>query len=173
MNFASLRPLWFVKLGLLVIFALSSRAFAFDDWRPITPEELKMTSEPQAPGAPAILLFRQVDRDDRGLTAHEKNYFRIKILTEAGRKYADVEIPFSKSIGNNVVNIKGRTIAPDGSITNYEGKVFEKSIVKAKGVKYMAKTFTLPNVQVGSIIEYYYTVSERVQDIRLSLDLER
>jgi hypothetical protein len=158
MNFASLRPLWFVKLGLLVIFALSSRAFAFDDWRPITPEELKMTSEPQAPGAPAILLWRQVDRDDRGLTAHEKNYFRIKILTEAGRKYADVEIPFSKSIGNNVVNIKGRTIAPDGSITNYEGKVFEKSIVKAKGVKYMAKTFTLPNVQVGSIIEYYYTV---------------
>jgi hypothetical protein len=28
--------------------------------------------------------------------------------------------------------------------------------VKAKGWKYLAKTFTLPDVQVGSIIEYYY-----------------
>lgn len=123
-----------------------------------------MTSEPQAPGAPAIILFRQVDRDDRGRTAHENDYFRIKILTEEGRKYADVEIPYFRSSGNSLSDIRARTIRPDGSIANYEGKVFEKSIVKAKGVKYMAKTFTLPDVQVGSIIEYYYTedLSENV-----------
>src|ERR1700722_19123162 len=36
-----------------------------DDWLPISPEELKMTSEPKAPGAPAINLYRQVDRDDQ------------------------------------------------------------------------------------------------------------
>jgi hypothetical protein len=30
-----------------------------DDWLPISPEELKMTSEPKAPGAPAIYLYRQ------------------------------------------------------------------------------------------------------------------
>ena len=52
-----------------------------------------MTSEPLAPGAPAIILYRQVDRDDNGHTSHEDNYFRIKILTEEGRKYANVEIP--------------------------------------------------------------------------------
>ena len=40
---------------------------------------------------------------------------------------------------------------------NFDGKVFEKIIVKAKGIKYLAKTFTLPDVQVGGIIEYYYT----------------
>ena len=34
-----------------------------EDWQPVTPEELKMTSEPAAPGAPAIYLYRQVDRD--------------------------------------------------------------------------------------------------------------
>jgi hypothetical protein len=61
---------------------------------PISPEELKMTSEPLAPGAPAIILYRQVDRDDNGHTSHEDNFERIKILTEEGRKYADVEIPF-------------------------------------------------------------------------------
>jgi hypothetical protein len=125
-------------------------------FQPVSQEELKMTSEPKAPGAPAIILFREVDRDDRGLTAHEDVYFRIKILTEEGRKYADIEIPYWKDQGS-VVNIHARTIRPDGSIVNFDGKVFDKSIVKARGVKYLAKTFTLPDIQVGGIIEYYYT----------------
>ena len=144
-----------LTLALTTNYSVSAAAEGF---QPVSPEELKMTSEPKAPGAPAILLWRQVDRDDRGQTAREYNYFRVKILTEEGRKYADVEVPFDKSTGNNVVGIKARTIRPDGSVANYEGKVFEKSIVKAKGVKYMAKTFTLPDVQVGSILEYYYTI---------------
>ena len=59
-------------------------------FQPISPEELKMTSEPQAPGAPAVILFREVDRDDNGRTSHEDNYIRIKILTEEGLKYAEV-----------------------------------------------------------------------------------
>jgi hypothetical protein len=122
-----------------------------------SPEELKMTSEPLAQGAPAIILYRQVDRDDNSHTPHESNYFRIKILTEEGRKYADIEIPFFKQ-QQDIVHIKARTIKPDGSIVNFNGQVFEKSIVKARGVKYLAKTFTLPDVQVGGIIEYCYTV---------------
>jgi len=125
-------------------------------FQPVSPEELKMTAEPKAPGAPAIILFREVDRDDRGLTAHEDVYFRIKILTEEGRKYGDIEIPFFKGSGN-IVNIHGRTIRPDGTTVDFNGKPFDKSIVKARGLKYIAKTFTLPDVQVGSILEYYYT----------------
>ena len=125
-------------------------------YQPVSPEELKMTSEPKAPGAPAIILYRQVDRDDRGQTAHEDVYFRIKILTEEGRKYADVEIPFFKDEGN-IVGIHARTIKPDGTIVDFGGKAFSKEIVKARGVKYLAKTFTLPDVQVGGILEYYYT----------------
>ena len=64
-----------------------------DEWQPISQEELKMTSMAEAPGAPAVILYRQVDRDD-GRTPHENTYVRIKILTEEGRKYANVEIPF-------------------------------------------------------------------------------
>lgn len=124
---------------------------------PIPAEELKMTSEPLAPGAPAINLYRQVDRDDSGTQGKEFNYIRIKILTEEGRKYADVEIPFLKGSGRNITSIKARTVRPDGTIVNYDGKIFDKQIVKAKGVKYMAKTFTMPDIQVGSIIEYAYT----------------
>jgi hypothetical protein len=126
-------------------------------FQPVSPEELKMTREPLAPGAAAIVLFRQVDRDDTGRTAHENDYFRVKILTEEGRKYADIEIPYFKDRGS-VTAIRARTTRPDGSIADFDGKVFDKSIAKAKGLKYLAKTFTLPEVQVGSIIEYYYTI---------------
>jgi Domain of Unknown Function with PDB structure (DUF3857) len=124
-----------------------------DEWQPISPAELQMTSVPEAPGAPAVYLYRQVDRDD--VANHQYNYSRIKILTEEGRKYANLEIPFFNK-NEDVHSIKARTIRPDGTIANFEGKPIDKMIVKAKGVKYMAKVIVLPDVQVGSIIEYHY-----------------
>ena len=62
-------------------FTASSKPALADGIPPVTPEELKMTSEPLAPGAPAIILYRQVDRDDNVRTGHENNFVRIKILT--------------------------------------------------------------------------------------------
>jgi regulator of replication initiation timing len=148
-------------LSLAICMLAAPQAKAGVGFQPALPEELKMTSEPLAPGAPAIILYRQVDRDDNIHTPHEDNYFRIKILTEEGRKHADVEIPFFKE-SQNVVNVRARTIRPDGSIVNSDVKVFEKYLVKGKfegrEVKYLAKTFTLPDVQVGGIIEYMYTL---------------
>jgi Domain of Unknown Function with PDB structure (DUF3857) len=133
-------------------------------FQPVSPEELKMTSEPLAPGAPAVILYHQVDRDDNGRTSHEDNYIRIKVFTEEGRKYGDVEIPFLKE-NQDVVNLKARTIRPDGSIAEFDGKVFEKSIVKARGLRYLAKTFTFPDVQIGSILEYYFSYDFKEQYI--------
>ena len=146
-------------ISCLIVTSLLSRCLLGAEAPPqITPAELSMTSEPLAPGAPAIILYRQVDRDDSGLTSHENNFIRVKILKEEGRKRADIEIPFFKEFGINIVSVHARTIHADGSIVNFEGKPFDKSIVKAKGLKYMAKTFTLPDVQVGSVIEYSYTL---------------
>jgi len=152
------------RLSLLTLLLLGAVAAqrtptvrAADGFQPVDPEELKLTSEPLAPGAPAIILFRQVDRDDNGSTSHQYNYFRIKILTEEGRKHANIEIPFFRQEGN-IVNVHARTIRTDGSTVSFDGKVYEKQIVKARGVRYLAKTFTLPEVEVGSVIEYYYTL---------------
>src|SRR5713101_7824836 len=151
----------FMLILLLFVLGVTQRTpsvSASDEWQPISQEELKMTSVPEAPGAPAIILYRQVDRDDRASrTPHEFDYVREKIFTEAGRKYADVEIPFVKNV-ENIHSIKARTIRPDGTIVNFDGKIYEKEIVKARGFKYLAKTFTLSDVQPGSIIEYHYTI---------------
>src|SRR5260370_18428677 len=118
--------------------------------QPFSPDEGKRRREAMAPGAPAIILYRQVDRDDNVHTPHEDNYFRIKILTEEGRKHADIEIPFWKE-NEDIAGVRARTIRPDGSIADFGGKVFEKYLVKGKfegrQVKYLAKTFTLTDVQ--------------------------
>ncbi len=150
---------WFALMlfAVAVLLPVTCRAQGFP---PLSPEDLKMTSEPKAPGAPAIILYREVDRDDNGRTSHEDNYVRIKILTEEGREQGNVEIEFFK-VDEDVVNIHARTIRPDGSSADFDGKVFEKVIEKAQGLKYLAKTFTLPEVQVGSIIEYRYTYDLR------------
>ena len=141
-----------------LVFGVLASAANGSSFQPISPEELKLTAEPLAPGAPAIILYRQVFRDDNGSTSHQDDYYRIKVLTEEGRKYANVEIPFFKG-QEQIVNVRARTIRPDGSTADFGGQVFEKTLVKGRNLKYQAKTFTLPDVQVGSIIEYFYTTN--------------
>lgn len=143
-------------LGLAFILSFIPGLSAASQPPPITPEELKMTAEPLAPGAPAIVLYRQVDHVDNSAASYEDTFVRVKVLTEEGRKYADVEIPYDKGSGTHISKLSARTIHPDGSISEFKGTLFEKEIVKARGWKYMAKTFALPDVQVGSVIEYSY-----------------
>jgi len=121
-----------------------------------------MTSEPLAPGAPAIILYRQVDRDDNGQTSHEDDYFRIKILTEEGRKFANVEVPFVKGY-TDISRVHGRTISPDGRVAEFDGKVLEQEVVKGRGGKVSVKTLALPAAQPGSILEYFYTIDYKEQ----------
>jgi Domain of Unknown Function with PDB structure (DUF3857)/Transglutaminase-like superfamily len=140
--------------GLLcVLGSLDIRFAAAAEWLPVSPDELQMTSEPQAPGAPAVILYRQVDRDD----SHnfEDVYVRVKILTEAGLKYANVQIPFIKG-SERISNLQARTIRPDGSVVNFTDAVYEQPILKSGSVGYLAKAFTLPQAEVGSILEYRY-----------------
>jgi hypothetical protein len=127
-----------------------------DEWLPIDPAELKMTSEPKAPGAAAIYLYRQVDRKDQGRTNTEYNYVRIKILTEEGRKYANVAIPYYSNWVTGVSNIRARSVHPDGKVANFDGKVLETTIVKSKTQNIFAKTFNIPDVPVGGIVEFHF-----------------
>ena len=53
-------------------------------------------------------------------------------------------------------DVQGRTIHPDGTIIPFTGKPYEKALENGHGVKETAKVFTLPDVTVGSIIEYRY-----------------
>jgi hypothetical protein len=150
------RRVWTVFISPLLAVLLTSPVHAIE-WLPVTPQELQLTSEPKAPGAAAIYLYRQVDRDD---TASETEiYERIKILKEEGRKYADVEIRYTKG-DESVRAIEARTIRPDGTIVKFDGTIYDTPVRSGHEVKLMAKTFTMPQAGVGSIIEYRYRFSQ-------------
>jgi Domain of Unknown Function with PDB structure (DUF3857)/Transglutaminase-like superfamily len=124
-----------------------------DDWLPVTPEELHLTEEPAAPKASAIYLYRQIERSD--LNQWERVYVRIKILTDEGRSNGSVVIKFDKD-HESIHDIEARTIRPDGSIVQFDGTVYDKPLLEGRGARVMAKTFSLPEVQTGCIIEYRY-----------------
>lgn len=125
-------------------------------WPAVTPAELNMTSEPKAPGAPAIFLYRQVDRNDNAAT--EDHYERIKVLTAAGVGRGTVTILAPKGIW--IDDIQARTLHPDGTIVEFDGKqIFHAPAGAQQDMLLSSTTFTLPAVEVGSIIEYHYRIN--------------
>src|SRR5262245_5956177 len=127
-------------------------------WLPVTQEDWDIQAVPGDPGAAAILLYyAQHINDDEPNYEGEYIYQRIKVLTEKGKKYGDVEIRLSP--GFTLVDLKARTIHPDGRIVEFAGKPYEKVIARGQGFRYLAKSFTMPEVMVGSILEYRYRLS--------------
>ena len=138
----------------LLLFPALCRAQNYD-WQPITPQDMQFKEVAGYPNEPAVLLYHAdyityVSDYDQS----EFIYNRIKVLTDAGKTYADVEIPLVPWI--KIHDLEARTIHPDGSISDLNSKPFEKVIFKNRNFKFLAEAFTLPNVVVGSIIEYRF-----------------
>ena len=148
-----LRLLFFT---ILVVAGSCCSAQKLEDWLPITPQEWQIKDAPGNPGVAAIQLYYSYYKDDND--KFSSVYRRIKILREPARqKYGNVEIEVEP--GSSLKELAARTIHPDGTIIDFTGKPFEKTIIKARGVKLAARTFTLPDVTLGSIIEYKYLVN--------------
>lgn len=154
-----------VRTCLLVLcFLVSLTSFAQkEDWLPITPQDLQYKEVPGNKGASAVRLYYAQYINDN--TSSIFVYERIKILNEKalnpdsrGKTYADIEIPLNvvEDIVQTITDLKARTIKPDGSIVEFNGKPFEKTVFKTRGVKLAVKAFSMPDVSVGSIVEYKY-----------------
>jgi hypothetical protein len=142
----------FLSLALFAAFVVPAMAQK-EDWLPITQQDLGKQAPGNA-GADAVQLYYADFINDQEQT--EFFYHRIKILNEKGNRHADVEIVIPPDC--SLSGLKARTIHPDGKIVEFAGKPFQKTIIKSRGVKVLAKTFTMPDVTVGSIIEYKYKV---------------
>jgi hypothetical protein len=149
----------------LLILSTSPRFSRAADWQPIAPEDLALKDNPKEPGADAMILYRELDDDaSKAATSGDtlEEYVRMKIFTQEGTKYGHVEIDFEKSF-QDVVYITGRTIKPDGTVIKFDGQALETTIEKSNGRKRLAKTFTLPDVQPGCIIEYKYQLQGKAE----------
>ena len=158
---------------LLALLVVASPALVRAQFQKPTNEELKMTDDPKAPGAAAVYLNVAETFDD-DLHYHSV-YVRIKVLQEKGKELATVELPYVKSdtrdfniagvYGTNATRIddlKVRTIHPDGTVipltVNPEDLLASKKAVANGEFQINRKVFTLPSVDVGSILEYSYKV---------------
>ncbi len=128
-----------------------------NDWKPIDPSDVALKAPKVEKDADAEAIFWEVRVDDSSNTDLAlKHYIRIKIFTERGReKYSKIDLPFPK--GMKVKDVAVRVVKPDGSIVELKKEdIFEKTIAKADGIKIKAKSFALPGLEPGVILEYRY-----------------
>ncbi len=142
------------RLFAAALVLLPTVLFAADDvFKTATPDELAMKDVAIAPGASAVVLDWVQRTDDTNQRSSE--YVRIKVLKDDGKKYGDVSITHIPLL-TNIEKIRARVTKPDGTVVPFNGKVYDKVVVKAGGVRVVSKTFTLPEVQAGAILEYSY-----------------
>lgn len=122
-------------------------------WPPVPAEELALKDNAFDPGSPAMILEYEVQTDNGKST--ETVYKRIKIFREEGKKFADIEIRYVEKF-TKVEEIRARVTSPSGKAEDFNGAIYDKEVIKVKKFLYNAKTFTLPNIEVGSVIEYSY-----------------
>jgi hypothetical protein len=183
-------------LGIFLVGATAPLSL-FAQFQAPTQEELSMTSDPKAPGAAAVYLYREETEDD---VHHFRSvYARVKVLSEAGKAVATVHVSYprvlayyatgdnssnSSSAGENhfdapdmnqlgadqpydtdtyttnveVKILDARTIHPDGTIVPFAAGQGSVTKVNTGAGQQKEVTFTLPGVEVGSIVEYRYQV---------------
>jgi len=168
MKIARVFPIALVVSFILAFCEVSIKA-AYDDWKPVDPAELALKAPTVEKDADAEALFWEVRMDDNPEGDLIFNhYIRIKVFTERGREsQSKIDIEFGKFNGREtkIQDIAARTIKPDGSIVELKkDDVFERTIVKTSGAKVKAKSFAMPAVEAGCIIEY------RWREVRVNRD---
>ena len=164
-------PLSFVCFALIFPVA----GFAGDEWRPVDPADLALKAPIVEKDADAEAIFWEVRVDDSVLDELSlRNYIRIKVFTDRGKEaQSKVDLAY---VGNNrIKDIAARVIKADGTIVELKKEdVFERTIVKANGGKLKAKSFALPAVEPGSIVEYRWReVRPDASANRLRLQFQR
>ncbi len=143
----------------VVVFAITVLTLTLDSnaqkFQEPTKDELQMTADPKAPGASAVILYREETTDNR--SHYISSYVRIKVLTELGKEWATVQVPYDAGSTATPI-IEGRTIHSDGTVIPLTGKASDLLVFKTIGANVKAATFNLPSVEVGSILEYKWTV---------------
>lgn len=160
MKFYSIRKYACVLSLILAVLVFPEVAGAADEiaWKPVTLAELQMKVPVVEADADAEAVFWDVMLDDKKSSKMiYRHYVRVKIFTERGReKFAKMDIPFSK--GKKVEGVAARVIKPDGTIVVLQpNEIFEREIIRANKVKVLAKSFAVPGIEPGVIVEYQYS----------------
>jgi hypothetical protein len=148
-----------MALSLMLIGICFQTAIA-SDWKPVEPELLAKTAPSVEKEADVEGIFWEVWVSDvengDSIQTELKHYVRLKVFTERGKEYAK-QVDITYPDGVSVKDIEGRTIKPDGSIVELKkDSVFERTLSSVRNRKMKAKSFALPAVEPGVIVEYQW-----------------
>lgn len=150
----------------------------------VTVEELQEKSNPKDSSAAAAILFKKgrtfftYDRNN-GFSANHVFEFKIKIYKKEGLDWANQKVRYY--IGYENLN-EDRLEFANAVTYNLENAVIVKTKLDNQGEFkkkvnkfWKEKTITLPNVKVGSIIEYKYTLKSenivKLPDFEIQYDI--
>jgi hypothetical protein len=147
------------RLSTLIIFLITAAApVVAADWPPVNPADLALktpTIESDA-DAEALLWDVRVSHSVQmfSVTTDEFNYLRVKIFTDHGRdKFTTVDLAFGDN--GKITDIAGRTIRPNGEIVELKSDaIYERVLAKSGDIKVKVKSFAMPAVENGAIVEY-------------------
>jgi hypothetical protein len=161
-----------VTIILLILPTSSANA---QQWNPVEPEHLALKAPTVEKDADAEALLWEVYVNDAEFgTVEYTNFIRIKIFSERGKdSQSKIDIPYFS--GTSVKDIAGRTIKPDGSTVELKkDAIFDREVVKFGGFKLKAKSFAMPAIEPGVIIEYRWreVMPGAAQYVRLNFQRE-
>lgn len=151
--------------ALLLIFAFTSFAQKdkdVPDWGTIDKPSLEMKVCSFDKDAEAMVLFDVGELvADMGGRVEFIRHIRIKILKEKGFEKANIHIPYHSFKGDESIRkLSAQTFNLDANGGIVTTQVDKKSIMEKKiDSRYSEVVFAFPEVKVGSVIEYKYTVT--------------
>ncbi len=139
-------------------------------WLPLTDAEREQKAPKIDKAAGAEALFWRVHVWDEVMSSdwqrHRVSYIRVKVFNEEGiKKVSSIEIPYSNNI--SVTSIEGRTIQPNGTIVALKKEdIHDREVIRFGGFRRKVKSFAMPAVEPGAIIEYRIREVHFKQNIR-------
>lgn len=133
----------------------------------ISPDEYRMTSHPTDSAAEAVVLYdigsSRFNSTSNGFEIHYERATRIKIFTEAGLKWAEIEIPFYREgdIYEEIYELEAISYVFDDGVIKKIPLDLKNTYTEKINESWQVRKFALPNIKPGSIIEYRYKIASQ------------
>ncbi len=130
-------------------------------------EEVDLVTYDKDTSAEAVTLFdigmSTFVKLDNGFNVIFEQAKRIKILSEAGLDYAEIEIPYyrNENIYETIYDLEAFTYNIENGMLTKTQLDLNNAHDEKINEYWMSKKFAMPNVKKGSIIEYRYKLSSQ------------
>ncbi|MGH9866661.1 MAG: DUF3857 domain-containing protein [Candidatus Polarisedimenticolia bacterium] len=125
----------------------------------LDPAHAALPDCPHDPGCPALVLLDDTLVTNESQRARVSKHRAVKLFTAAGvSRFADVTL-FSLAGQDNIRNLRGSTILPDGRVIELSlDDVHVKTALKRGRTRVRMKSASFPKAVPGAIVEYSFDV---------------